>query len=91
MNELFSKRLVSARKLSGLSLRDLSERMDIELSAQAIGLYEKGRRKPDSSIVIALSEALKVPVDYFFRDSKVQLGNVDFRKKSKLGNKKIDQ
>lgn len=91
MNEVFSKRLVSARKLSGLSLRDLSDRIAIELSAQAIGLYEKGKRKPNSSTVIALSEALQVPVDYFFMDSKVQLGNVEFRKKSKLGIKKIDQ
>ncbi len=91
MNELFSKRLISARKLSGLSLRDLSDRMAVNISAQAISLYEKGKRNPDSPTVIALSEALRVPVDYFFRESKVRLGNVEFRKKSKLGQKTIDQ
>jgi Zn-dependent peptidase ImmA (M78 family) len=30
-------------------------------------------------------------VDYFFRENKIQLGEVDFRKKSKLNNKKIIQ
>jgi Zn-dependent peptidase ImmA (M78 family) len=91
MNELFSKRLVSARKLSGLSLRELSDRLSIGLSASAISLYEKGKRRPDSSIVIALSRALDVPVDYFFRDSKVELSSVEFRKRSKLGKKRIEQ
>lgn len=91
MENVFAKKLKSARLLSGLSLRKLAEKITIDLSAQALKLYEKGERKPDSSIIIALSEALQVPIDYFFRDSNIKLGNVEFRKKSKLGKKDIQQ
>ena len=91
MENVFAKKLKSARLLSGLSLRKLAEKITIDLSAQALNLYEKGERKPDSSIIIALSEALQVPIDYFFRDSNIKLGNVEFRKKSKLGKKDIQQ
>lgn len=91
MENVFAKKLKSARLLSGLSLRKLAEKMSIDLSAQALNLYEKGERKPDSSIIIALSEALQVPIDYFFRDSNIKLGNVEFRKKSKLGKKDIQK
>lgn len=91
MENIFAQKLKSARLLSGLSLRKLAENMNIDLSAQALNLYEKGERKPDSSVVIALSEALQVPIDYFFRDSNIKLGNIEFRKKAKLGKKNIEQ
>jgi Zn-dependent peptidase ImmA (M78 family) len=38
-----------------------------------------------------LSEALQVPIDYFFRDSNIKLCNVEFRKKSKFNKKDIQQ
>lgn len=91
METIFAKKLKSARLLSGLSLRQLAESLSIKISAQALSLYENGKRKPDSSIIIALSESLKVPIDYFFRDTLVTLSNVEFRKKSKLGKKNIDK
>lgn len=91
MENIFAKRLKSARLLSGLSLRELADKLTIALSAQALNLYEKGRRKPDSSIIVAFSEALQVPIDYFFRDSNIKLENIEFRKKFKLGKKIIQQ
>lgn len=91
MENIFAKRLKSARLLSGLSLRKLSDKLAIDISAQALSLYEKGKRKPDSSIIIALSEAMQVPVDYFFQDSNIVLENIEFRKKSKVGQKEIKQ
>ena len=91
MEQIFADRLKSARQLAGLSLRELSSKLVPELSYQAISNYEKGIRKPDSSIIVAFAEALNVPIDYFFRSSRINLANVEFRKKSKLGKKNIER
>ena len=42
------------------------------------------------SNLIKLSKALNVKVDYLFRKSTVELNEVTFRKKAKLGSKSID-
>ena len=91
MEQIFSKRLKSARQLSGLSLRELAGKIIPELSYQAVSNYEKGKRKPDSSVIVSLAEALDVPVDYFFRESKIKLDNIEFRKKAQLGKKNTDR
>lgn len=91
MDAIFANRLRAARLLAGYSLRQLSERLSVDISAQAISLYENGKRKPDSSIIVALSEALKVPIDFFFRNASIALPDIEFRKKSKLGRKHIEQ
>jgi Zn-dependent peptidase ImmA (M78 family) len=43
----------------------------------------------DSTLLLRLSQALKVPVDYFFRDSTFSLQGVDFRKKAGFGAKEL--
>ena len=40
-------------------------------------------------MLLHLSQALNVPVGYFFRDSVVSLDSVDFRKKGGLGAKEL--
>lgn len=89
MENIFISNLKSARRLTGLSLRDLASKLPINISAQSLNLYEKGARKPSSSTIIELAKVFNLPIDYFFRENKITLGNIEFRKKSKLGKQKI--
>ena len=75
-------RLKQARKVAGLSLRGLGDLLG--LSQAAIKKYEDGDVYPSSDILIKMSHALKVRVDFFFRPIKVSLENVRFRKR-KIG------
>ena len=86
----FANRLKSARKMAGLSLQDLADRMDIDITKQALNQYEKGQTTPSSKVIISLSNALGLPVDYFFKQSDVKLENLEFRKKSSLSQKEIE-
>lgn len=86
----FNQRLLSARKMAGLSLQDLADKMDIEITKQALNQYEKGQTTPSSKVIISLSNALGLPVDYFFKKSDVKLENLEFRKKSTLSQKEIE-
>lgn len=90
MKEIFAKRLKSARLLSAMSMDKLVEAMGGIVSKNAIAKYERGEMMPNSSVLIALAKALSVKPDYFFRPFSVEIGKVDFRKKSKLGAKKIN-
>jgi Zn-dependent peptidase ImmA (M78 family)/DNA-binding XRE family transcriptional regulator len=90
MKEIFSKRLKSARTLATLSQDQLVEKMGNIVSKNAISKYEKGQMMPDSSILLALSKALNVKPDYFFRPFTVEIENVEFRKKQKLSVKKLN-
>ncbi|MFB6343221.1 helix-turn-helix domain-containing protein [Saccharicrinis sp. FJH62] len=82
MDNIFSKRLYNARKMAGFSMDQLASASG--LSKNAISRYENGIMKPDSSNLIKLAKALNVKIDYFFRNSAVELHHVEFRKKSKL-------
>lgn len=81
---MFGERLKLARKKVGMSLRDLSARLEGEerVSAQAIGKYERGEMMPSSKVLLALSKALGEPVHYFMSSMGVKLVDVDFRKKA---------
>lgn len=76
----FGKRLKQAREAIGLSLRALSER--IELSHTAIQKYEKGESFPSSDNLVKLAAAIQVPVERLFRPETVKIGEIKFRKKS---------
>jgi Zn-dependent peptidase ImmA (M78 family)/DNA-binding XRE family transcriptional regulator len=84
MNKLFSARFKSARILNGFSLQDLADSLDNKISRQALHKYEKGEVIPDSEMISRLSKALHVQPDFFFRDTKVELGELEFRKLAKL-------
>ena len=81
---MFGERLKLARKKAGLSLRDLSARLDARqrVSAQAIGKYEREAMTPSSEVLLALSKALGEPVRYFMSPMGANLLDVDFRKKA---------
>ena len=82
--------MLSARKMSGLSLRELAGKMNVPITKQALSQYEKGQITPSSKVIIAISNALDLPVDYFFKKSNVKLEHLEFRKKSSLSQKKVE-
>lgn len=87
MKEIFSERFKSARLMKGFSLQDLADALDNRVSRQALHRYEKGEVIPDTEKINLLSKALNVNPDYFFRSTKVELGEVEFRKLSKMPQK----
>jgi Zn-dependent peptidase ImmA (M78 family)/DNA-binding XRE family transcriptional regulator len=89
MKEIVAKRIKSARTLAGLSLRELSEKLDGLVSYNAISKYEKAQMMPDSKVMLQLAKVLNVKLDYFFRPFSISIENIEFRKKSKLGVKKV--
>lgn len=91
MQHEFSERLVSARKMAGMSLEGLSQATGVLVSKQAINKYEKGKAMPGSEVLIALAKALGVRVDYFFRPAQVAIDGLSFRKKARLGAKEKDR
>lgn len=84
MNQIFAERFKSARLLSGYSLQDLADSLQNKVSRQALHRYEKGEVIPDSDMINLLSDTLKVRPDYFFRDTKVEIGPVEYRKLKRL-------
>jgi Zn-dependent peptidase ImmA (M78 family)/transcriptional regulator with XRE-family HTH domain len=84
MENVFGNKLVSARKMAGMSLQDLEDKLEKVVSRQALHKYEQGKMKPDSQVLITLSNVLNVPVDYFFSVSafNVELKNISYRKYS---------
>ena len=84
---MFHVRLYRARKASGLSLRDLGERIGV--SHAAIKKYEDGLVMPSSDILIKLSRALNVRTEYFFRPEPIALEGIEYRKRSTLPKKRL--
>lgn len=90
MENTFAKRLVNARKIRCMSQRELAEAL--EVSASAIQKYENGKMMPSSSVLIQISNALGMSMDYFFRpfSMNLDLSKFEFRKKSTLGVKRTE-
>lgn len=78
---MIGSRLRLARVGAGLSLRKLSDKLDNQISAQAIGKYERNEMMPSSKILMALAEALGVSENYLLSQSNIQLEGLEFRKK----------
>lgn len=92
MENVFAQRLVNARKIRCMSQRELCAAVDGKISSSAIAKYEKGKMMPSSNVLIILSKALNINIDYFFRPFTVDidLSKFEFRKKSSIGTKKTD-
>jgi Zn-dependent peptidase ImmA (M78 family)/DNA-binding XRE family transcriptional regulator len=88
---MIGKRLKLARAAAGLSLRDLALRIDNRVSAQQIGKYERDEDVPGSAVLISLSHALGVSVDYLVGDQDMVLDGVEFRKKQITSKKEQSQ
>ncbi len=84
MENTFGIRLSSARKMAGMSLQKLADALGNVVTRQSLNKYEQGKMRPDSGLLIKLSEILKVPVDYFFSKPAIAINfkNPDYRKHS---------
>ena len=76
------QRIKLARRKAGLSLRNLADKMEGLVSAQAIGKYERGEMAPSSEVLIALSKALGVSIPYLLSPHGIELGKCEFRTKA---------
>ncbi|HJJ33171.1 MAG TPA: XRE family transcriptional regulator [Methanocorpusculum sp.] len=70
-NDEFGIRVKQARMFAGLSQQELADLTGVE--KMTVSKYESGKICPNSTHLIALSKALNVPVDYFFRKIRVSL------------------
>lgn len=92
MENAFAQRLVNARKIRCMSQRELSNKLEGQVSPTAIEKYEKGLMMPSSSALILLSKALDMKLDYFFRPFTVAIdtSKFEFRKSASMGVKKVE-
>ncbi len=68
-----------------LTMDELSQRTNGEVSKPNISKYEAGKMMPSSKVHILLAQALGMDFDYFFRPVTVQITrHADYRKKAKL-------
>ncbi len=84
LKSIFAKRLAQARKMRGLSLRELSQEVEGVVSYAALHKYEKAEMLPGSDVLVALARALKQSADFFFRPQTVSLQKVEFRKRATM-------
>src|SRR4051812_45596673 len=78
---MIGQRLKMARAASGLSLREMEERIGNRVTAQAIGKYERNESMPSSDVLLALADGLGVSEDYLLATADLVLEGVDFRKR----------
>lgn len=76
--------------MSGLSLKELAAKTNGVISQPSLSRYERGTTLPEPDKLRLLARAMGLSVDYFLRDS-VELGQVEFRKRSRLGKKQQEQ
>lgn len=74
---MLAQRLHQARQAKGLSLRDLAE--DVGVSAMMLSKYERAESMPSSDVLLALSKALGVRTEYFFRTADIRLERIEHR------------
>lgn len=68
--------------MAGLSLQSLADKLGNVVSKQSLNKYELGKMRPDSEMVIAISNILNVPLNYFYSEPAVEINfsNIGFRK-----------
>ncbi len=76
------ERIRAARRLAGLSQRELARRAGV--SAMAISKYENGRMLPGSGMLLRLAEALGVEIEFFLRPTRGRIHVLAFRRHPKL-------
>jgi len=84
---MIGERLKMARAMAGLTMRELADQARV--SHQAIGKYEKGTATPTSPVLIRLSKALGVRLEFLMRPKVVELSDIQFRKKKSVPKKEL--
>ncbi len=81
---ILSGRLKLARKMAGMSLQGLSDKLEGLVSKQSLNKYEQGLMMPSDEMLNKISAALNLKPDYFFRKISIELNPVCFRKNISL-------
>lgn len=76
--------------MRALSLRALADALGGAVSHNALAKYENGQMMPGTSVLGPLSDALGQPPDFFFRPFTLELNEIKFRKRARLGVKEED-
>lgn len=84
---VFAERFKSARMMNGFSLQDVAHALNKQLSRQALHRYEKGEVVPDKDKIKMISKALNVSTDFFFRNTKIKLGEIEYRVNGRISQK----
>ncbi len=79
---MFGQRLRLARKKAGLSMQGLADRTSPKITAQAVSKYEAEKMNPSSLVLVGLSKALGVSLDFLMGGQVETLVGVEFRKHS---------
>lgn len=88
----FPARLKAARKMNGFSMQNLADKLEGQISKQAIGRYEQGQIKPSPQNLYLLCNALGVKSDFFTRKISVELlEDISYRKLECLPVKKQEE
>ena len=77
-----NKILKELRRQRGLNQKELGKKIGI--SASTVGMYEQGRREPDHTILLKLSEFFGVSTDYLLSGEKTN--SFDSLKREQLAN-----
>lgn len=85
---MLGERIHQARMAAGLTLEALGQSLGV--TKAAVQKYEKGKTVPDSGKLLMIAKACGVRTEYFFRESKVALSNVEFRKHRAFGAKRTE-
>lgn len=74
---MFGKKLRLLRKKAGITQANLAKKLGI--SPSTVGMYEQGRREPDSAMLVKIADTFDVSVDYLidFKKSKRKFENAD--------------
>lgn len=59
---VFSERLKDCRKRCGFTQRELANKLGV--ASSAVGMYEQGRREPDSTMLLKICAVLNTTTDY---------------------------
>ena len=74
MRTEIGRRLKRLRKERGLTQQGLAALVQGGLDYTYIGKIERGEQLPSLKILVGISDALNVPLDYFFRDEEAAAG-----------------
>ncbi|ARV07074.1 DNA-binding protein [Polaribacter sp. SA4-10] len=80
MENIIANRIKNARILKCLSQQNIADELGI--TKQMVSKYEKGEAVPTSSRFLKLSKLFGLKMDYFFSSFQIELGEINFRKKS---------
>lgn len=75
MNDEIGKRLKKLRMDYGLTQKQFAARVRGGLDYTYVGKIERGEQLPSLKILLKISDALSVPVSYFFQDKTQSTGN----------------